>query len=188
MLGANSWTHMYRGPNGTHAWTSADLHDPAWVYNTSMPAQLYTLNCNAYESVLACLFVIFRGFVNPAGTTDGTRTSGEHNEVYLGFSRDGFHFWRQYDGSAVEGGAFPRKPFMTQTWPQHSWRYTDVQGVGGGFVLLNDTLNFYSAAGSGAPYEFILSGNTSTGVATLRRDGFTSVETMMDVKPPRNIR
>ena len=32
-------------------------------------------------------------------------------------------------------------------------------------------------------YDFILGGNTSTGVATLRRDGFTSVEAMMDGSP-----
>lgn len=31
--------------------------------------------------------------------------------------------------------------------------------------------------------DFILGGNTSTGVATLRRDGFTSVEAMMDGSP-----
>ena len=83
---------------------------------------------------MVCLFAIFRGFVNSDGTSDGTRTSGEHNEVYLGFSRDGFNFWRQYDGTPVEGGERPRKPFMPQTWPRHSWRYTDVQGSGGGFV------------------------------------------------------
>jgi hypothetical protein len=148
-----------------------------------MPAQLYNLNCNAYESVMICLFAIFRGFVNDAGTTDGTRTSGEHNEVYLGFSRDGFHFWRQYDGTAVEGGVRPRLPFMPQTWPQHSWRYSDIQGSGGGFLVVNDTLNFFSSGAAGAPYDFILGGNTSTGVATLRRDGFTSVESMMDGSP-----
>ena len=183
MTGATSWTHMYRGVNGTNPWTSADLADPPWPYNSSMPAQLYNLNCNAYESVMICLFAIFRGFVNDAGTTDGTRTSGEHNEVYLGFSRDGFHFWRQYDGTAVEGGVRPRLPFMPQTWPQHSWRYSDIQGSGGGFLVVNDTLNFFSSGAAGAPYDFILGGNTSTGVATLRRDGFTSVESMMDGSP-----
>eukprot|EP01052_Picozoa_sp_SAG31_P060261 SAG31_NODE_19458_length_601_cov_0.922311_1_plen_152_part_10 len=129
------------------------------------------------------MFVIFRGFVNPLGRTDGTRTSGEHNEVYLGFSRDGFHFWRQYDGTPVEGGLTPRKPFMAQTWPRHSWRYSDVQGAGGVLTLFNDTLNFFTAGSSGAPYDFVLGGNVSTGVARLRRDGFTSVEAMMDGSP-----
>jgi hypothetical protein len=42
--GANSWTHMYRGPNGTHAWTSADLNDPSWPYNASLHAQLYNVS------------------------------------------------------------------------------------------------------------------------------------------------
>lgn len=152
LKGANSWTHMYSGPNGTYAWASADLNDPPWPYNSSLPAQLYNMNCAAYESLMICMFAIFRGFVDPEGTTDGTRTSGEHNEVYLGFSRDGFHFWRQYDGTPREGGITPRKPFMTQTWPQHSWRYSDIQGAGGVLTLLNDTLNFYSAGSSGGPY------------------------------------
>ena len=71
--------------------TSADLNDPGWPYNATLPAQLYNMNCNAYESIMLCQMAIFRGFVNPEGETDGTRTSGEHNEVYLGFSRDGFH-------------------------------------------------------------------------------------------------
>ena len=66
VAGANSWTHMYSGPNGTHAWASADLNDPPWPYNKSLPAQLYNLNCNAVESVMVCMFAIFRGFVNPA--------------------------------------------------------------------------------------------------------------------------
>lgn len=38
--GATSWTHMYRGQNGTHPWASADLNDPAWPYNSSLPAQV----------------------------------------------------------------------------------------------------------------------------------------------------
>ena len=177
VAGANSWTHMYSGPNGTHAWASADLNDPPWPYNASLPAQLYNLNCNAVESVMVCMFAIFRGFVNPAGTTDGTRTSGEHNEVYLGFSRDGFHFWRQHDGTPIEGGVTPRKPFMTQSWPQHSWRYSDVQGAGGVLTLMNDTLHFYTSGSSGGPYDYVLGGNVSTGFASLRRDGFSEIRT-----------
>ena len=61
-------------------------------------------------------------------------------------------FWRQYDGTAIEGGITPRKPFMAQTWPQHSWRYSDIQGAGGVLTLLNDTLNFYTSGSSGGPY------------------------------------
>ena len=40
-----------------------------------------------YESVMVGFFSIFRGFVNENGTCSGARTSGEHDEIYLGFSR-----------------------------------------------------------------------------------------------------
>ena len=40
-----------------------------------------------YESVMIGFFSIFRGFVNENGTCTGARTSGEHDEIYLGFSR-----------------------------------------------------------------------------------------------------
>ena len=29
-------------------------------------------------------------------------------------------------------------------WPQHSWRYSNIQGAGGVLTLLNDSLNFYT--------------------------------------------
>ena len=41
----------------------------------------------SYESVMIGFFSIFRGFVNENGTCTGARTSGEHDEIYLGFSR-----------------------------------------------------------------------------------------------------
>lgn len=171
-----------------YPWTSADDADPTWPYNDHLPAQLYTLDGAVYESLTVGLFSLFRGFVNEGGTSDGRRTSAEHDELYLGFSRDSFHWWRQYDGNYQQGGETPRKPFMAQAWPLHSYRYSGVQSVGGGLNLgrINgeERLLFYASMQSGLPFDpGWTGGNSSMGVASLRRDGFTSVEAMMSGSP-----
>ena len=123
-------------------WIGADEHDPRCVYNLTVtdppnaespvaanctvggvgwnmcdaPAQLYNLDVFAHESVLVGLFAVFRGFYDGGGFQ---RTSGELNSIYLGFSRDGFTWHRP----------LPRKPFLEQSWPEHSWRNNDVQSV-----------------------------------------------------------
>ena len=169
-------------------WTSADAADPPWPYNDQIPAELYTLDGTTYESVTVGFFSLFRGFVNEGGAADGRRTSAEHDEIYLGFSRNGFHWWRQYDGDYQAGGATPRRPFMEQSWPVHTYRNSGVQSVGGGLVLGSirgeERLLFYASAQSGMPFDpHWTGGNSSMGVASLRRDGFTSVEAMMSGSP-----
>ena len=75
---------------------------------------------------------------------------------------------------------------MAQSWPVHSWRNSGVQSVGGGLVLdsTGDRLLFYASAQAGLPYDDHWGGgNSSMGMASLRRDGFTSVEAMMSGSP-----
>ena len=169
-------------------WTSSDARDPPWPYNGSLPSELYTLDGTNYESIILGLFSIFRGFVNVNATANESRTSAEHDEIYLGFSRDGFHWYRQSDGNAQAGGATPRRSFMAQSWPVHTYRYSGVQSTGGGLVLGKirgeERLLFYASVQSGMPFDpKWTGGNSSMGVASLRRDGFTSVEAMMSGSP-----
>ena len=178
-------------------WIGADEHDPRCVYNLTVtdppnaespvaanctvggvgwnmcdaPAQLYNLDVFAHESVLVGLFAVFRGFYDGGGFQ---RTSGELNSIYLGFSRDGFTWHRP----------LPRKPFLEQSWPEHSWRNNDVQSVGGGVVVLNDTMHIYASGHSGLPQDLEgTGGNGSMGLATLGRDRFVSLVAVMSGQP-----
>ena len=70
----------------------ADTADPPnpdtpWVNGSGFPAELYNLDVVAYESVSAGFFSIFRGFGG-----GGERTTGELDELHIGFSRDGFNW------------------------------------------------------------------------------------------------
>ena len=83
-------------------------------------------------------------------------------EVYLGYSRDGYHWYRPE----------PRQAFMKQAWPVHTWNNNDVQSVGGGLVVDGSELLIYGSGRMGLPYDpHWTGGNSSMGLATLRRDG-----------------
>jgi hypothetical protein len=92
----------------------------------------------------------------------------------LGFSRDGYHWHRP----------LPRQAFLKQSWPVHTWNNNDVQSAGGGLLLEGSQLLFYASGRKGLPLdEHWSGGNMSTGLATIRRDGFVSIESMLTGVP-----
>ena len=134
-------------------WMRSDVLDPRRPeYN--VPTTLYNLDAAPYESLLLGLFTIFRG----------ERSEREKpNDICLGFSRDGFH-WSRDD----------RRPFISVSERKGDWNWSNVQSAGGGCLIAGDHLYFYvsgrsGVAGTNAP------GVCSTGLATLRRDGFASL-------------
>jgi hypothetical protein len=134
------------------AWVKADSRDFALPGTTP---ELYNLDCVAYESVMLGLFAIWRG--EPPERE-------KINEITVGFSRDGFH-WHRPD----------RRTFLPVSDARGSWNWANVQSAGGGCLIDGDRLLFYvsgrqGVAGSSAP------GVCTTGVATLRRDGFASMD------------
>jgi hypothetical protein len=135
-------------------WAGADDADPRRPeYN--VPTELYNLDCVAYESVLLGLFTIFRG----------ERTEREKpNDVCVGFSRDGFH-WDRSD----------RHAFLEVDEHVGSWNWANVQSAGGCCVIVGDRLHFYVSGRKGVPGTSD-PGVCSTGLATLRRDGFASMD------------
>ncbi|MBI1901170.1 MAG: twin-arginine translocation signal domain-containing protein [Planctomycetes bacterium] len=135
-------------------WTSADNLDPQRTDLKTRP-QLYNLDCAAYESILLGLFTIWRG--QPSDRA-------KPNEVCLGFSRDGFH-WSRPD----------RRPFIPVSERHGDWNWGNVQSAGGGCLVLGDTLYFYCSGRAGIRGSSS-SGVCSTGLATLRRDGFASMD------------
>lgn len=134
-------------------WTGADLDDPRRPeYN--VPTELYNLDCVAYESLTLGLFTIFRG----------ERLDREKpNDICIGYSRDGFH-WDRPD----------RRAFLAVSERIGDWNWANVQSAGGCCLIVGDRLHFYVSGRRGVPGT-TEPGFCSTGLATLRRDGFASM-------------
>ena len=87
----------------------------------------------------------------------------KRNEVLLGFSRDGYH-WDRPD----------RGVFFGVNETDGAWNWGNVQSVGGGCVIVGDRLYFYFSGRRWSSSD--KRGETSTGLAFLRRDGFASMD------------
>jgi len=135
-------------------WIGADTSDPR-RRDYNIPAELYNLDCVAYESILLGLFTIFRG----------ERPEREKpNDVCVGYSRDGFH-WARPD----------REAFVGVSEHAGDWNWANVQSAGGGCLVVGDRLYFYVSGRHGLPGTN-LPDVCATGLATLRRDGFASLD------------
>lgn len=146
-------------------WTGADPLDPR---NPDprlrhIQPELYNLDCMAYESLLLGQFCIWQG-EEPA--PPGGRPNPKRNQIFLGFSRDGFHWYRP-----------DRRPFMgCNSQDPKAWNWGNVQSVGGGCLVLGDKLHFHCSGWSKAHDPKDPLPVLSTGLATLRRDGFASMD------------
>jgi hypothetical protein len=134
-------------------WVGADRLDPQRP-DIHVAPQLYNLDAVAYESLLLGLFAMFRGERNDRE---------KPNDIVLGFSRDGFH-WSRPD----------RRPFLPVSERFGDWNWANVQSAGGVCLVVGDQLHFYVSGRSGVSGTSD-PGVCSTGVATLRRDGFASL-------------
>jgi hypothetical protein len=140
-----SWQNIEEAP----LWVGADGLD-AVDPKLGVKPQLYNLDATPYESLMIGLFTIWKG-------DDGKRP--KHNEVYLGYSRDGFH-WTRPD----------REPFIRMSDDPTAWNYGNVQSVGGGFTVVGRRLNFYFCGRAGANGDGAVNG--AVGLGSIRRDGF----------------
>lgn len=82
----------------------------------------------------------------------------------LGYSRDGFHWTRPV-----------RTAFIPVSETFGEWNWTNVQPAGGGCVIAGDKLHFYVMGWAGVRGSPKV-GVGSIGLATLRRDGFASMD------------
>ncbi|WP_206366963.1 hypothetical protein [Sphingobacterium sp. SGG-5] len=127
-------------------------------------AQLYNLNAVAYESILLGQFYIHLG---PHNSISEEQKVPKITELKMGFSRDGFH-WDRPD----------RKPFIEATRQEGDWDRGYLHGTMGICLVMGDKLWFPYTGYSGiAPdgHRGMYTG-ASIGMATLRRDGFASME------------
>jgi hypothetical protein len=141
-------------------WTGADKLDYPYG-DQKIDAELYHLECFAYESLFVGEFVVGRGDLDNKSPVDSGRP--KPNEICLGFSRDGFN-WHRPDHAPV----FPYSP------RKGDWNWGNVQPAGGGCLVVGDKLYFYITGRTGS--EKIRDGGGSTGLAILRRDGFASMD------------
>lgn len=155
-----------RRPNRPVPWVGADRldaarpdlnleRDPNRPWDIHPPQQLYNLDCVAYESLLLGLFSVWRG--QPLDRP-------KINEVCVGYSRDGFH-WARPD----------RRAFCGVSEEAGDWNWGNVQSAGGCCLVVGDRLWFYVSGRQGIKGTKN-SGRWTTGLATLRRDGFTSMD------------
>ncbi|MBN2129094.1 MAG: hypothetical protein JW741_06335, partial [Sedimentisphaerales bacterium] len=143
-------------------WVNADRldpHHPDPKYSNIEP-QLYNHDAVAYESLMLGLFSIWQG---PPNSECAKLKIQKRNEVLVGFSRDGFH-WHRPD----------RKRFLTVNPTEGAWNWGNVQSAGGCCLIVKDKLYFY-VSGRGLGDRF-WDGNCNTGLATMRRDGFASLD------------
>jgi hypothetical protein len=144
----------------TSKWMKADALDTAHPDDPTFTPNLYSMEAAAYESLMLAQFSILRG--------NGNRPSGRPklNEIYFGFSRDGFHWHRPN-----------RQPMIGVSATPGSWNWGNVQPVAGGPLVVGDQMYFYFSARGGvmADGSNTNDSNGATGLATMRRDGFASL-------------
>jgi hypothetical protein len=140
--------------------------------------QLYDLNAVAYESIMLGLIAIFFGPPNPVAAEQGVPKT---IDLELGFSRDGFHWDRPN-----------RRPFIPATRTPSTWGRGYIHAAGGTCLVVGDKLYFYYGAWSGESPRLsgsMMGGHQAanamyaggdTGLATLRRDGFASIDAGQD--------
>lgn len=149
-------------------WTGADrldLPEPAGAYpGAGDPAQLYGLNGVAYESLMIGMHYIHRG---PGNEIAGKERVPKLIDLELGFSRDGFHWHRPH-----------RRGFIQGSRQEGSWDRGYLLGAAGVFVIHDEQLVFpyTGCAGVTSTGDRGIYKGGSIGIATLRRDGFASMD------------
>ena len=156
-------------------WARVDRLDRPDPFLGDRP-QLYDVNAVAYESIMLGAFAIFHGPQNPVAARLGRP---KINDLQLAYSRDGFHWHRPH-----------REAFIAASRRWGTWDYGYIHAAGGVCLVVGDELWFYYGAWSGQrsirkpgqngpdyPQDNAMYAGGHTGLATLRRDGFASMET-----------
>jgi len=149
-------------PTDSVPWLCADRldpHHPDPQYSSADP-QLYNHDAVGYESLMVGLFAIWQG---PPNNVCAQLKIQKRNELLIGFSRDGFHYYRP-----------DRTRFLPVNPTEGAWNWGNVQSAGGCCLIVKDKLYFY-VSGRALGDRF-WDGNCFTGLATMRRDGFASMD------------
>lgn len=154
---------MWSGETSSLLWVNTDRLDPALEGSTGGRAYIYDLDAVAYESLMLGLFAIHQRY------GDKEKGQPKKNEIFIGFSRDGFHWDRA-----------SRTPLVGISETRGAWNWGNVQPAGGCCLVVGDRLYFYYSGRGGSgrlPKEqSFWDGDGATGVGFLRRDGFASMD------------
>ena len=149
-------------------WLMADSEDKPNPYIGKAP-ELYNVDAIGYESIMLGMFQIYYGPSNEACETTGAPKITELQAMY---SRDGYHYSRP-----------SRDAFINASMHKGSWDRGYVQSVGGGVIIDGDELKIYYIGFGGdenySHQSWVTNGMYrygATGIATLRRDGFVSMD------------
>lgn len=120
---------------------------------------IYNLDAVPYESIMLGFFSVWQG---PENDVCAANHEIKRNQIMVGYSRDGYSWYRE-----------DMNPFMAVNETQGAWNYGNLQSVVGTPLIVGDKLYFYLSG-----RKLTASGQeiTTTGLATLRRDGFASMK------------
>ena len=141
-------------------WFHADDNDPRHPGFPAIRPQIYNHEAIPYESLLLGYFTVWQG---PENDVSDSLDIQKRNEVLVGWSRDGFQWDRRN-----------KTVFLPVSESREAWNAGNVQSAGGNPVIVGDSLYFYMSGRYNHPKW---QSNFSTGLATLRRDGFVSMHT-----------
>ncbi|MBR7185386.1 MAG: hypothetical protein IKD37_07240 [Clostridia bacterium] len=145
---------------------SKDLRDPT---QPGFKPEVYSISAVAYESIMLGAFQVYLG---PSNSDSNLTAIPKITNINLGFSRDGFYYSRPF-----------REPIIESSKEADTWDRGYLHHVNNVCVIVGDELRFYY---SGYRGDQTLAGdknstrgcmsNCSLGYATMRRDGFVSMD------------
>lgn len=143
-----------------HFWFGPWPNEQKWAQNTNNDGApgIYNHDAMPYESVMLGFFSVWQGPENDVCNQLGMV---KRNQIMVGYSRDGGYSYARED----------MNPFIPLEENATSYRSGNLQSSIGSPLIVGDKLYFYFSARRMASNVEI----TTTGVATLRRDGFASM-------------
>lgn len=136
-------------------WAKEQKH-PVYKNNDGSPG-IYNQDAISYESIMLGLFSVWQGPENDVCNKEGVI---KRNQIMLGYSRDGYSWFRE-----------DMNPFLAVDENLSAWNNGNLQSVVGSPIIVGDKLYFYLSG------RHLQNGSeiVTTGLATIRRDGFASM-------------
>ena len=174
-LEASQWDYWNEVADGDlpQFWLKTDASDPIDTTQGNEIPQLYNVDCIAYESVMVGLQQLWYG---PKNEISEQKQIPKITEIQASYSRDGFYFDRPARGLGKGYALIP----ASRT--SGTWDYGYLSTSTGGILVGDDEIRIYYSAisglydkGNGMIEKSAYCGG-AIGYATLRRDGFASLD------------